>query len=108
LRGDAWTGAFRETDTYIQNTCQKHFSSQEQNMFSLEVKVDGSPQRGTATYEVLWLDWTTFKILPTAKRAGKRQLVSDGVQAFEILRGKTREKYLRENNYDPKEVFANA
>ena len=77
--------------------------------FTLEVKVDGSTNRKTATYEPIWLDWDEFQILRTQKRAGPfRQLVTNGKQAFEILRGKRRERYLVNNGFDPNAVYEDA
>jgi hypothetical protein len=79
---------------------------------TLEVKVSGKIYGGrcvsTRQYEVVWLDWDQFKILPAKRTNSHRHLVSNGHKAFDILRGKAREKYLRENNYDPNEVYANA
>jgi hypothetical protein len=78
-------------------------------MITLEVKVDGSTNRKTATYEPIWLDWNEFQILRTQKRASPfRQLVTNGKQAFEILRGKVRERYLIKHGYDPNAKYEGA
>jgi hypothetical protein len=72
-------------------------------MTSLEVKVTGDGQnKRYRRYEIIWLDWTEFSILPTWKRAGSRQLVTNGTQAFQVLRARARERYLIANGFDPK------
>ncbi len=77
--------------------------------YSLEVKVDGSTNRKTATYEPIWVDWDEFQILRTQKRASPfRQLVTNGRTAFQILRGKVRERYLVNNGFDPNAICEDA
>ena len=83
--------------------CSKNMS------YSLEVKVDGSTNRKTATYEPIWVDWDEFQILRTQKRASPfRQLVTNGRTAFQILRGKVRERYLVNNGFDPNAICEDA
>ena len=77
--------------------------------YSLEVKVDGSTNRKTATYEPIWVDWDESQILRTQKRACPfRQLVTNGRTAFQILRGKVRERYLVNNGFDPNAICEDA
>ena len=64
-------------------------------MITLEVKVEGLARNKNVEHEVMWLDWDEFPLIPTSKRAGShRRLVSNGKQAFQILRAKARERYL--------------
>jgi hypothetical protein len=50
-----------------------------------------------------------FQILRTQKRASPfRQLITNGKQAFEILRGKVRERYLIKHGYDPNAEYEDA
>lgn len=72
--------------------------------FTLEVKVDGkrkgNPRANeTISYEVIWLDRDEFKFAFASRYATSRELVSNGKQAFQILRGKARERYLIEHGY---------
>ena len=58
-------------------------------MITLEVKVEGLARNKNVEHEVVWLDWSEFQLVPTSKRAGShRELVSNGRQAFQILRAK--------------------
>lgn len=73
--------------------------------YTVEVKTEGlktreSRRSATVSYEVIWLDWDAFKIIPI--KSGNRHLVSDGKRCFQILKGKARQKYLEENGYTPK------
>ncbi len=78
-------------------------------MITLEVRVSGSAQYKTVEHEVIWLDWDEFEIVPTSKRAGShRQLVTNGRTAFQILRGKVRERYLVNNGFDPNAICEDA
>ncbi len=75
-------------------------------MITSEVKVEGLARNKNVEYEVVWLDWSEFQLVPTSKRArSHRELVSNGKQAFEILRGKARVKHLVENGFDPNAVY---
>ncbi len=77
--------------------------------YTLEVKVTGYPSwRRKPTYEVIWLP-DSFRVIQTSKRANNvRRLVSDGRQAFDILVGKTSEKYLAEHGFDPDQTYEDA
>ncbi len=78
-------------------------------MITLEVKVEGLARNKNVEYDVLWLNWSEFQLIPTSKRAGShRRLVSNGKQAFQILRAKARERYLIEHGYDPNAVYEDA
>ncbi len=80
-------------------------------MVTLEVKVEGfNTTRKAATYEVIWVDWVQFKVMPTSAHGAmnRRRLVSDGRQAFQILRGKAKARYFAEHGYDPSAVYEDA
>lgn len=74
---------------------------------TFEVKVDGTKVGKSRrsiqnmTYEPVWLNWDEFKIVPT--KDVNRFLVTNGRQAFQILKGKAREKYLEEHDVEGKE-----
>jgi hypothetical protein len=69
---------------------------------TLEVKVDGIVRNNSnVSYTVVWLDWDQFKITPGSRQNTARVLVSNGYQAFTILRGKKRITFLEEHGYDP-------
>lgn len=75
-------------------------------MITLEVKVDGLARNKNVEHELIFLNWYEFTIVPTSKRnRSHRQLVSNGKQAFQILRAKARERYLIERGYDPNAVY---
>lgn len=69
-------------------------------MYTIEVRVTGRSQARNLEYDVVWVDWSTFRVVPTSKRTGShRELVSDGKVAFDILRGKAHERYLVEHGF---------
>lgn len=69
-------------------------------MYTLEVRLTGFAYPTNKTEkEVIWLDRDRFRAVQTSKRAGSRELVTDGKVAFDILRGKARLRYLTENGY---------
>jgi hypothetical protein len=73
------------------------------------VKVEGLARNKNVGHEVVWLDWSEFQVVSTALRArSHRQLVTNGKQAFQILRAKARERYLVEHGYDPNAVYEDA
>ena len=75
-------------------------------MFSLEVKVCGMARNKNVQHEIVWIDWNEFKVIPTTKRAkSHRDLVSNGKQAFQILRAKARNRYLIEHGYASDEAI---
>jgi hypothetical protein len=75
-------------------------------MTTIEVRVSGLAPNKNVEYEVVWLDWSEFQLVPTSKRArSHRELVSNGKQAFQILRAKARTKFLEEHGYDPNAVY---
>lgn len=71
-------------------------------MITLEVKVEGTRTREKAnssiTYEVVSIDWSEFKIVPT--KSANRHLITNNKQAFQILKSGARQKYLEENGYE--------
>ncbi len=78
-------------------------------MITFEVKVEGLACNKNVEHEIIWLDWSDFQIVPTSKRAGShRRLVSNGKQAFQILRAKARERYLIEHGFSPNAVYEDA
>ncbi len=77
----------------------------EQNQWKLEVKVHGAAWKKNVEHEVVWLDWGSFHNIPLPRNSTTRLLVSDGVTAFTILRGKERKKFLQDAGYDPDAVW---
>ncbi len=74
--------------------------------WKLEVKVHGTTWQKNADYEVIWLDWSTFHVIPLPKNNATRLLVGDGNTAFTILRGKSRDKYLTEHGFSPEATWS--
>ncbi len=67
-------------------------------MMTIEVKIEGlNTAQKDATYSVIWLDWDRFQFVPAASHGAmnRRRVVTDGHQAFQILIGKTKLKFLQ-------------
>lgn len=79
----------------------------EPNQWRLEVKVTtAASHRKPIEGETIWLNWDDFKVVPLPKNQSKRVLVSDGHTAFTILAGKSRDKFLTEQGFDPRATWS--
>ncbi len=77
--------------------------------YKLEVKVEGLARNKNVEYDVLWLNWSEFQLIPTVET--RRLASSIGIErqaGVPNSTAKARERYLIEHGYDPNAVYEDA